>query len=72
VFDPSRAANGRRGAPDVRSARAPGADGANSHSRITLKRATPPSTLAEATTADSINAVGLSTTVCSSTSTADP
>jgi hypothetical protein len=46
--------------------------GANSHSRITLNRAMPPSTLAEATAIDSINAVGLSTTACSSRSTAEP
>ena len=48
------------------------AAGANSHSRITLNRAMPPSTLAEATAIDSINAVGLSTTACSSRSTAEP
>ena len=48
------------------------AAGANSHSRITLNRARPPSTLAAATAIDSINAVGLSTTACSSRSTAEP
>ena len=66
--DYAAGASGRSGAGAI-SGRAAGA---NSHSRITLNRAMPPSTLAEATAIDSINAVGLSTTACSSRSTAEP